>query len=68
MGRVDFFLTSKELYVNEINTLPGFTSVSMYPKMFVESGIPYPKLLDKLIQFGLERKKRSDRLKRDFKS
>lgn len=68
MGRVDFFLTPKGLYVNEINTLPGFTSVSMYPKMFAESGIPYSKLLDKLIQFGLERKKRSDKLKRDFKS
>ncbi|MEK7598735.1 MAG: D-alanine--D-alanine ligase family protein [Patescibacteria group bacterium] len=68
MGRVDFFLTSRGLYVNEINTLPGFTSVSMYPKMFAESGIPYPKLLDKLIQFGMERKKRSDKLKRDFKS
>ena len=66
MGRVDFFLTTKKLYVNEINTLPGFTSVSMYPKMFAESGIPYPKLLDKLIQLGMERKKRSDKLKRDF--
>lgn len=68
MGRVDFFFTPKGLYVNEINTLPGFTSVSMYPKMFAESGISYPKLLDKLIQFGLERKKRSDKLKRDFKA
>jgi D-alanine-D-alanine ligase len=67
MGRVDFFLTKKGLYVNEINTLPGFTSISMYPKMFAESGIPYPKLLDKLIQFGLERKRRNDKLKRDFK-
>ena len=68
MGRVDFFLTPKGLYVNEINTLPGFTSISMYPKMFAESGISYPKLLNKLIQFGLERKKRNDKLKRDFKS
>ena len=67
MGRVDFFLTPKGLYVNEINTLPGFTSISMYPKMLQESGIPYPKLLDKLIRLALERKKRSDRLKRDFK-
>jgi D-alanine-D-alanine ligase len=68
MGRVDFFLTKKGLCVNEINTLPGFTSISMYPKMFQESGIPYPKLLDKLIQFGLARKKRNDKLKRDFKA
>jgi len=68
MGRVDFFLTPKGLYVNEINTLPGFTNISMYPKMFQQSGIPYPKLLDKLIQFGLDRKKRNDKLKRNFKA
>lgn len=68
MGRVDFFLTPRGLYVNEINTLPGFTSISMYPKMFAESGLPYPKLLDKLIQLGLERKKRNGKLKRDFKA
>lgn len=67
MGRVDFFLTeSGKLYVNEINTLPGFTSVSMYPKMFEASGIPYPELLDKLIHLGMERKKRDDKLKRDY--
>lgn len=67
MGRVDFFLAKNgKLYVNEINTLPGFTSYSMYPKMFEESGISYPKLLDKLIQLGLQRKKRNDKLKRDF--
>ncbi|GBE17136.1 D-alanine--D-alanine ligase A [bacterium BMS3Abin15] len=67
MGRVDFFLTKNgKLYANEINTLPGFTSVSMYPKMFEESGIPYPKLLDKLIQLGMERKRRNDKLRRDF--
>lgn len=67
MGRVDFFLTKNgKLYANEINTLPGFTSISMYPKMFEKSGIPYVKLLDKLIQFGIERKNRNDKLKRDF--
>lgn len=67
MGRVDFFLTPKgKLYVNEINTLPGFTSISMYPKMFEESGIPYPKLLDKLIQLAIERKKKNDKLKRSY--
>lgn len=67
MGRVDFFLTPKgKLYVNEINTLPGFTSISMYPKMFEESGIPYPKLLDKLIALAIERKKRNDKLKRSY--
>ncbi len=67
MGRVDFFLTKTgKIYANEINTLPGFTSVSMYPKMFAESSIPYPKLLDKLIHLGIERKERNEKLKRDF--
>ncbi|MCX6766009.1 MAG: D-alanine--D-alanine ligase [Candidatus Moranbacteria bacterium] len=67
MGRVDFFLTPKgKLYANEINTLPGFTSISMYPKMFEQSGIPYPKLLDKLITLAIERKKRNEKLKRSF--
>lgn len=68
MGRVDFFLAKRgKIYANEINTLPGFTNVSMYPKMFAESGIPYPKLLDKLISLALEREKRNAKLKRDFK-
>jgi len=67
MGRVDFFLKkSGEVLVSEINTLPGFTSISMYPKMFAASGIAYPKLLDKLICLALERKKRNARLKRSF--
>lgn len=67
MGRIDFFLTKNgELYVNEINTLPGFTSISMYPKMFEASGIPYSKLLDKLIALAVERKKRNDKLKRSY--
>jgi D-alanine-D-alanine ligase len=65
MGRVDFFLKKNgEILANEINTLPGFTSVSMYPKMFAESGMPYPKLLDTLIQLALERKERNAKLKR----
>jgi D-alanine-D-alanine ligase len=68
MGRVDFFLTpSGKLYANEINTLPGFTSISMYPKMWAESGIPYFKLLDKLIQLAIEKKKEKNKLKREFK-
>lgn len=67
MARVDFFLTKNgKLYANEINTLPGFTSISMYPKMFEESGIPYPKLLDKLITLAIKRKKRNNRLKRSY--
>ena len=67
MGRVDFFLTSSgKLYANEINTLPGFTSISMYPKMWQKSGIPYPKLLDKLIEFAIEKKKEKDKIKRNI--
>jgi D-alanine-D-alanine ligase len=57
MARVDFLMDggSGELFVNEINTIPGFTSISMYPKMWEYSGIPYSELLDRLIQLALER-------------
>ena len=57
MGRVDFLLESAtdKLYVNEINTIPGFTSISMYPKMWEHSGIRFPALLDQLIELALER-------------
>ena len=51
MARVDLFLerSTGKFYVNEINTLPGFTSISMYPKMWEASGIPYPELIDRLV-------------------
>jgi len=56
MARVDFFLTPDgKLFVNEINTIPGFTKISMYPKMWEVSGLPYGELLDRLIQLALER-------------
>ena len=57
LARVDFLMDprSGQLYVNEINTMPGFTSISMYPKLWEASGLPYPELIDRLIQFGLER-------------
>jgi D-alanine-D-alanine ligase len=57
MARVDFFVTKKEnrIYLNEINTIPGFTSVSMYPRLWQAAGIPYPELIDRLIQLALER-------------
>ena len=57
MARVDFLMetSSGQFYVNEINTIPGFTSISMYPKMFEYSGIPYAELLDRLIESALER-------------
>ena len=57
MARVDFFLDGKTgaLYLNEVNTIPGFTAISMYPKMWEASGVPYPTLLDRLIALALER-------------
>ena len=57
MARVDFFISKKEnkIYLNEINTIPGFTSVSMYPRLWQASGIPYPELINRLIQLALER-------------
>ena len=56
LSRVDFFVThgDERVVFNEINTLPGFTSISMYPKLFAASGIPYGQLLDKLLQLALE--------------
>ncbi len=57
MGRVDFLVETAtgQLFINEINTIPGFTSISMYPKMWEYSGLAYPKLLDRLIELALER-------------
>lgn len=57
MARADFFLDREtgELYLNEVNTIPGFTRISMYPKLWEASGLPYPQLVDRLIQLGLER-------------
>ena len=56
LSRVDFFVTRKDnrIVFNEINTLPGFTSISMYPKLFAASGIPYGQLIDELLQLALE--------------
>ena len=65
MGRVDFFLKSDgTALVNEINTLPGFTKISMYPKLWAATGLPYPKLLDRLIELALERHERESALDR----
>jgi len=56
MARVDFFLEKKggKLYLNEVNTIPGFTSISMYPKLWEASGIPFRELIDKLIELAME--------------
>ncbi len=65
MARVDFFLSrdSGQLFVNEVNTIPGFTTISMYPKMWEASGLPYPQLLDRLIELAIERHARKQQLR-----
>lgn len=57
LARVDFLIASKnlEIYLSEVNTMPGFTSVSMYPKLWEASGVPYAELIDRLIELALER-------------
>ena len=57
LARVDFLVDpkSRKIYLNEINTMPGFTSISMYPKLWAASGVSYPELIERLIQLGLER-------------
>jgi D-alanine-D-alanine ligase len=64
MGRVDFFLKKNgEIIVNEINTIPGFTNISMYPKLWEASGLPLAELLDKLVNLAIERFKKEQKLK-----
>jgi len=60
MGRVDFLLEAAtgKLYLNEINTIPGFTSISMFPKMWEHSGIAFGALVDRLIELALDRHQR----------
>lgn len=65
MARVDFFLEKKtgKLYLNEVNTIPGFTSISMYPKLWEASGIPFRELVDKLIELAFEMHAEKNRTK-----
>ena len=62
MARADFFVEDDTLkiYLNELNTLPGFTSISMYPKLWQASGMTYSELVDRLIELALERKRQRD--------
>jgi D-alanine-D-alanine ligase len=64
MARVDFFMDRKtgDLEVNEVNTIPGFTSISMYPRLCREGGLPYPELIDNLIDLAFERFERKSEL------
>lgn len=69
MARVDFLLDPQDnhVYLNEVNTIPGFTRISMYPKLWEASGLPYPRLVDRLIDLGLERKADRDRTERHYR-
>jgi D-alanine-D-alanine ligase len=68
MARVDLFLEKPtgKFYVNEINTLPGFTTISMYPKLWEASGIPYPELIDRLITLAIERHAEKNKLRTKY--
>lgn len=70
MARADFLMDKKtqKLYINELNTIPGFTSISMYPKLWEASGIPYSKLLDRLIELAFDRHREKSRNKISFDS
>jgi D-alanine-D-alanine ligase len=69
MARVDFFVekATGKIYLNEVNTIPGFTSISMYPKLWEASGLTYTKLVDRLVELALERKADRDRTERRFR-
>lgn len=67
MARVDFFLEGERPYVNEINTLPGFTSISMYPRLWGLTGLPLPRLVDRLVREAVERHAERHRLDRGIK-
>ncbi|MDK2981813.1 MAG: D-alanine-D-alanine ligase [Chloroflexota bacterium] len=68
MTRVDFLLDkdNDDLYINEVNTIPGFTSISMYPKLWDADGLSYPALIEKLIDLALDRKAERNKSKRTF--
>ena len=70
MARVDFLIDPEThaLYLNEINTIPGFTKISMYPKLWEATGLPYPDLIEALINLALARKNQRDKTEREFRS
>ena len=69
LGRVDFLMERRSgtFYVNEVNSLPGFTEMSMYPRLWEASGLPYPQLLDRLIELALERNRTRRALETTFR-
>jgi D-alanine-D-alanine ligase len=70
MARVDFFVEkdTNKVYLNELNSIPGFTKISMYPKLWEASGLPYGKLVDRLIELAMERKADRDRTSHTYRS
>ena len=68
MARVDLLLdrSAGKFYFNELNTIPGFTSISMYPKLWEASGVPYPELIDRLITLALERHAEKSKLRTKY--
>ncbi|MBV6449599.1 MAG: D-alanine--D-alanine ligase [Anaerolineales bacterium] len=70
MARVDFFVEkdTNKIYLNELNTIPGFTKISMYPKLWEASGLPYAKLVDRLIELAMQRKAERDRTSHIYRS
>ncbi len=70
MARVDFFIDkdTNEIFLNEMNTIPGFTSISMYPKLWEASGLSYASLVDELVQLALERQAERDQTERRYGS
>jgi D-alanine-D-alanine ligase len=70
MARVDFLIDREtdKVYLNEINTIPGFTKISMYPKLWEASGLPYAQLIERLIDLALDRKAQRDQTERVFRS
>ena len=69
MARVDFLINAEtdEIFISEVNTIPGFTKISMYPKLWEASGLSYRELVDRLIELALERKDDRDHTERQFK-
>ena len=68
MARVDMFLTPEgDIYVNEVNTLPGFTDISMYPQLWEAAGLSYSGLIERLLELAQQRYQRRKALKTDFR-
>ena len=69
MARVDFLMNAEtgEVFIGELNTIPGFTQISMYPKLWEATGLPYQALMDRLIELALERKADRDRTEHEYR-